>query len=114
MVAHQSIVFLSQAENEPPEGPEFGKASPIGIPVVLLLLIATVLLVWNMNKRIKNLPASFDEENPEADQLADEGTDRSGVAAPEKFDVDSGAENGRYRGQTPEDDGERPADPAGA
>lgn len=100
MVAHQSIVLLSQAENEPPEGPEFGKASPIGIPVVLLLLIATVLLVWNMNKRIKNLPASFDEENPVADQLADEGTDRSGVE--DVADVRKGQE----------DDGARPTDPA--
>lgn len=60
-------------------GPEFGKASPIGIPVVLLLLIATVLLIRNMNKHIKNLPESFDAEHPEPDQLADEGTDRSGV-----------------------------------
>ena len=60
-------------------GPEFGKASPIGIPVVLILLIATVLLIRNMNKHIKNLPESFDAEHPEADQLADEGTDRAGV-----------------------------------
>lgn len=65
--------------NDSPKGPEFGKASPIGIPVVLLLLIATILLVRNMNKHIKNLPESFDTEHPEADQLADEGTDRAGV-----------------------------------
>lgn len=79
LAAHQSVVFLAQAQPEPPEGAEFGKASPIGIPVVLLLLIATVLLVWNMNSRIKRLPKSFDEDNPEPDQLADEGTDRAAV-----------------------------------
>src|SRR5699024_12378511 len=64
-----------------PVGPEFGKASPLGIPVVLLLLIATVLLIRNMNKHIKNLPESFDAEHPEPDQLVDEGTDRAGVQA---------------------------------
>ena len=47
--------------------------------MVLLLLIATILLIRNMNKHIKNLPESFDTEHPEADQLADEGTDRAGV-----------------------------------
>lgn len=82
LALYSTVSVLAQAEPEPPQGPEFGKASPIGIPVVLLLLIATVLLVWNMNSRLKNLPESFDEANPEADQLADEGTDRSGVLAP--------------------------------
>mgnify|MGYP001156485844 CR=1 FL=1 len=85
ILAHQAaMVFAQQSPgtpgyNENPVGPEFGKASPIGIPVVLLLLIATVLLIRNMNKHIKNLPESFDTENPEPDQLADEGTDRAGV-----------------------------------
>lgn len=83
-----TVTVLAQAEVEPPQGPEFGKASPIGIPVVLLLLIVTVLLIWNMNTRIKKLPESFDEANPEPDQLADEGTDRSGVVSPEAEDRD--------------------------
>ena len=73
------LMILAQQQQGGPLGPEFGKASPIGIPVVLLLLIATVLLIRNMNKHIKNLPQSFDTEHPEADQLADEGTDRAGV-----------------------------------
>lgn len=87
ILAHQAaMVFAQQSPGTPgyndhPMGPEFGKASPIGIPVVLLLLIVTVLLVRNMNKHIKNLPDSFDAEHPEPDQLADEGTDRAGVEA---------------------------------
>ncbi|MCP6274903.1 hypothetical protein NL452_26765, partial [Klebsiella pneumoniae] len=60
--------------------------SPIGIPVILLLLIATVLLIRNMNKHIKNLPESFDTEHPEPDQLADEGTDRGAVPPLESTD----------------------------
>lgn len=91
ILAYQAAQVFAQNQspgtpgyNDGPKGPEFGKASPIGIPVVLLLLIATVLLVRNMNKHIKNLPESFDSEHPEADQLADEGTDRAGVGdAPE-------------------------------
>lgn len=88
ILAYESAMILAQHQspgtpgyNDNPLGPEFGKASPLGIPVVLLLLIATVLLIRNMNRHIKNLPASFDAEHPEPDQLADEGTDRAGVKA---------------------------------
>ncbi|WP_411741227.1 hypothetical protein [Rhodococcus sp. IEGM 1408] len=88
ILAYQAAMVFAQNQapgtpgyNDNPIGPEFGKASPIGIPVVLLLLIATVLLIRNMNKHIKNLPESFDAEHPEPDQLADEGTDRAGVEA---------------------------------
>lgn len=79
LLAHSVNTVLAQAEPIPPEGPEFGKASPVGIPVVLIMLIAIFVLVRGMNKRIKNLPSSFDVDSPEADQLADEGTDRAGV-----------------------------------
>jgi hypothetical protein len=51
-------------------GPDFGKASPFGLVVVVLLLIATFLLVWSMNRHLKKLPASFDD--PEPDQAVDE------------------------------------------
>ena len=94
ILAYESAMILAQNQspgtpgsNDHPIGPEFGKASPLGIPVVLLLLIATVLLIRNMNKHIKNLPESFDAAHPEPDQLIDEGTDRAGVqAAAEKKD----------------------------
>ncbi|MFN3339430.1 MAG: hypothetical protein ACK40Z_07005 [Dietzia sp.] len=86
ILAHQAVMVFAQNQspgtpgyNDHPMGPEFGKASPIGIPVVLLLLIATVMLIRNMNKHIKNLPETFDTDHPEPDQLADEGTDRAGV-----------------------------------
>ncbi len=55
-------------------GPDFGKASPLGLVVVVILLIATFLLVWSMNKQLKKLPESFDPESPEPDQAADDGT----------------------------------------
>jgi hypothetical protein len=37
-------------------------------------LVATALLIWNMNKRLKQLPETFHPENPEPDQFVDDGT----------------------------------------
>ena len=63
------------AEEAPREtGPDFGKASPFGLVIVVILLIGTFLLVWSMNKHLKRLPESFDPEHPEPDQAVDEGT----------------------------------------
>ena len=55
-------------------GPDFGKASPVGLLVVVLLLIGTFVLVRSMNRRLKRLPESFDRDGPEPDRAADEGT----------------------------------------
>jgi hypothetical protein len=56
-------------------GPDFGKASPLGLLVVVLLLIATLFLLRSMNKQLRKVPKSFDRDSPEPDQAADEGTD---------------------------------------
>jgi hypothetical protein len=55
-------------------GPDFGKASPFGLLVVVLLLIGTFGLVWSMNRHLNRLPESFDPEHPEPDQALDDGT----------------------------------------
>jgi len=64
------------ADEQPPNdtGPDFGKASPFGLLVIVLLLVGTFLLVWSMNKHLRKLPESFDRDNPEPDQVADDGT----------------------------------------
>jgi hypothetical protein len=62
------------------QGPDFGKASPVGLLVVVLLVIATLLLIRSMNRQLKKVPKSFDPEHPEPDQAADEGTDTIGEA----------------------------------
>ncbi|WP_077079865.1 hypothetical protein [Mycobacterium numidiamassiliense] len=59
-------------------GPDFGKASPLGLLVVVLLLIATLFLLRSMNRQLKKVPESFDPQHPEPDQAADEGTDTVG------------------------------------
>ncbi|GAC85903.1 hypothetical protein [Gordonia paraffinivorans] len=75
---------------EEPQGPEFGKSSPLGLLVILLLLIGTGFLIWSMNRQLKKLPESFDTDHPEPDQAFDEGTDA--VAAQSATDdADTGA-----------------------
>ncbi|MFZ0833505.1 MAG: hypothetical protein WAM92_10535 [Mycobacterium sp.] len=54
-------------------GPDFGKASPVGLLIIVLLLIGTFALIWSMNRHLKKLPKSFDQENPEP-EAADDGT----------------------------------------
>jgi hypothetical protein len=39
-----------------------GLAGPMGLFLIVLMCIATVLLIRNMNKRIRRLPDSFDAE----------------------------------------------------
>ncbi len=68
----QGIALVLAQNPEPPadKGEEFGKASPIGLVVILVLLIATVLLVRSMAKHIRRVPASFDPpatDTPPAD-----------------------------------------------
>lgn len=59
-------------------GPDFGKASPFGLLVIVLLLLGTFGLVWSMNRQLKKVPDSFDRQDPAADQAADEGALDSG------------------------------------
>jgi len=54
------------ADGSTKTGPDFGKASPVGLLIVVLLLIGVFALVWSMNRHLKKIPASFDE--PEGDQ----------------------------------------------
>lgn len=60
-----AVVFVAQ---QPPRdtGPDFGKASPFGLLVVVLLLVGTFLLIWSMNRHLRKLPKSFDDEETDA------------------------------------------------
>jgi hypothetical protein len=55
-------------------GPDFGKASPVGLLIIVVLMIGTVALIWSMNRHLKKLPERFDRAHPEPDQAADDGT----------------------------------------
>ncbi len=51
-----------------------GSAGPLGLLIVLLLGVATVLLIRNMNARLKRLPKSFDPPTPPSDDPPADGT----------------------------------------
>ncbi len=45
-----------------------GLAGPTGLVIILLLAVGTVLLIWNMNSRLRRLPERFpnqEERTPE-------------------------------------------------
>lgn len=75
-LAHAALILAADQE---PQGPEFGKASPLGLMIIVILLIGTALLIWSMNRQLKKLPKTFDSAHPEADQAFDEGTDTEGA-----------------------------------
>jgi hypothetical protein len=64
---------------DPPKnsGPDFGKASPLGLLVVVLLLIGVFILVWSMNRHLKKLPKTFDGEPADGDAAEGE-TEQTG------------------------------------
>jgi hypothetical protein len=95
-----------------------GLAGPMGLFIIVLMSIATVLLIRNMNKRLRRLPDSFDDprtaerdrdvadgdtDGPEAAGRADRAgveDDRS-ISPPASADAqvsDVDLEKGRTRG----------------
>ena len=70
----EAVVLLAQQDQPRNTGPDFGKASPVGLLIVVLLLLATFALGWSMNRHLKRLPERFDREHPEPDQAVDDGT----------------------------------------
>jgi len=67
---HLMLVLL--AEEPTNTGPDFGKASPVGLLIVVLLLIAVLLLGWSMNRQLKKVPKSFDDPEPAGAETATE------------------------------------------
>lgn len=50
-----STFVLAQAERGAQIGSEFGKASPVGLFVIVVLLAAVLYLGWSVNVRIKDM-----------------------------------------------------------
>ncbi|MBF9128882.1 hypothetical protein I0C86_07775 [Plantactinospora sp. S1510] len=62
-----------------------GLAGPMGLFMITLLAIATVLLIRNMNARLRRLPDRFPEQRAdEADGLDPAGSEAAETAAPEE------------------------------
>ncbi len=61
------MLFPAQDPAPPPgKGPEFGKASPVALVIILLMALATFVLMRSMSKRIKRLPASFERNDADS------------------------------------------------
>ena len=51
-------------------GPDFGKASPVGLLIIVVLMIGTFVLIWSMNRHLKKLPERFDRGHVARDRSA--------------------------------------------
>ena len=73
-----SVVTVVAQDPAPPpgQGPEFGEASPVALILIVLMGLALVGLIVSMSKRIRRLPASFDEPDNPAEPSADAGDQR--------------------------------------
>jgi hypothetical protein len=60
-----ALVLLAVDQQQQPE--DVGKAGPLGLLLIVVLLIAVVLLGRSMGKHLKKVPRSFDP----ADQVPD-------------------------------------------
>lgn len=64
-----------------PRGSEFGKAEPIGLVIIVVMLIATLFLILrSMNSHIRKLPATFGPESQQS--LSDTDADSGDPASP--------------------------------
>ena len=61
-----------------------GLAGPMGLFIILILVVGTVLLIRNMNARLRRLPESFPD--PEADRREAEAARREAEIA--RLDAD--------------------------
>ena len=53
------VLIVLLADGPTKTGPDFGKASPVGLLIVVLLMIAVFALVWSMNRHLKKARDHF-------------------------------------------------------
>nr|WP_200172511.1 hypothetical protein [Tomitella cavernea] len=59
-------------------GAEFGKASPLGLLLILALLVGIVFLMRSMNRQLKKVPKSFDTDDDQGGAGNDGGASAAG------------------------------------
>ena len=95
-------LVLAQDPAPPPgKGEEFGKASPVGLVVLVVLFLATILQVRSMNKHLRQVPASFDASDATASDDAAPAAPDGPVAPPSDVAVTPAA--GPRSGDDPPD-----------
>ena len=81
-----------------------GLAGPMGLFLIVLMCVATVLLIRNMNKRIRRLPDSFPVAGRQdrVVETAGSGDSAPGSAAPASGDVEDGRSGASAAAEEPE------------
>ena len=93
-----------------------GLAGPMGLFIIVLMAIAVVLLIRNMNKRVRRLPDSFPDPDAERRKAEVAKLDADPVppdAGPELPQVDDSRSRRSAGGAEPEVNGVPAADPPG-
>src|SRR6266542_3491707 len=67
----RSLVDSAVAENDLGDTRSGSLAGPMGLFIILLMAVATVLLIRNMNARIRRLPDQFPDQTPAGRQQTD-------------------------------------------
>ncbi|WP_308316762.1 hypothetical protein [Tomitella gaofuii] len=93
LAATQGAVVLADWGNKDltgGRGAEFGKASPLGLLLILALLVGIVFLMRSMNRQLKKVPKSFDDDDDQ--RGAGDGGESGGGAGggPDGGDPDGG------------------------
>lgn len=83
MMLMDAVLVLADEKSPTNIGPDFGKAGPFGLTVVVLLMVGTFFLIRSMNSHLRKLPETFDPEHPEGDQAVDDGTVGASAEEPE-------------------------------
>ncbi|MGA8116347.1 MAG: hypothetical protein WCA46_22030 [Actinocatenispora sp.] len=81
LAAGHVLVGLPVAKNNFGDTESGGVAGPLGLVVIVLLAIATVLLIRNMNRRLRRLPERFDPS-----RFGPGGTDSDTAREPQESD----------------------------
>ncbi len=87
-------VVLAQPDfpgGEPPnggQGADFGKSTPVGLLLLIVLLIGVAFLIRSMSKHIRRLPGNFDQDRATA---AAPARVRRAEAARQAEDVEEGS-----------------------
>lgn len=109
-----ALVLAAPDDNIPPgKGPEWGKAAPIGLLVILLLGLALYFLIKNMNKQFRKVPASFDPPEPGGSEAGSSGAGSSEAGGPEVGGSGQGSAGAEAAGSDSSAGADEPDDPAG-
>lgn len=71
------------------KGPEWGKAAPIGLLIVLLMGIALYFLIKSMNKNLSKVPSSFETDGTASDDGVEGDVHQAGFSSDDGADPDT-------------------------